>query len=159
MAVNRGPPPARATSVRTTAVWRVTSRTSDLVSLVTHAIFAEHVPAQLTGIEDVEQALREMRKSCRGRLIVTRGDRGACVLDGARFHHEPAFPVIPVDTTGAGDVFRGGFIFALLQGQPIERALRTANAAAAVSCTRLGALNGVPTLDEVLLLMEANVQP
>jgi sugar/nucleoside kinase (ribokinase family) len=46
-------------------------------------------------------------------------------------------------------VFRGGFIYALLDGQPIDRALRTANAAAAVSCTRLGALNGVPTLNEV----------
>ena len=54
-----------------------------------------------------------------------------------------------VDTTGAGDVFRGGFIYALVHGQPMDQALRTANAAAAVSCTRLGALNGVPTLAEV----------
>jgi len=45
-----------------------------------------------------------------------------------------------------------------VHGQPIEQALRTANAAAAVSCTRLGALNGVPTLDEVRELMAANVQ-
>ena len=58
-----------------------------------------------------------------------------------------------VDTTGAGDVFRGGFIYALVNGQPMDQALRTANAAAAVSCTRLGALNGVPTLDEVNALI------
>ena len=64
-----------------------------------------------------------------------------------------------VDTTGAGDVFRGGFIYALVHGQPIDQALRTANAAAAVSCTRLGALNGVPTLDEVnALLASGNVR-
>ena len=58
-----------------------------------------------------------------------------------------------LDTTGAGDVFRGGFIYALVDGQPIEQALRTANAAAAVSCTRLGALNGVPNLEEVTELL------
>lgn len=136
----------------------ITPRTLDLVSAVTHAILAEHVPAQLTGIEDVEQALREMRKNYRGVLVVTRGDRGACALEETRFHNEAAFDVAAVDTTGAGDVFRGGFIFALLQGQPIERALRTANAAAAVSCTRLGALDGVPTPDEVQSLTTANVQ-
>jgi sugar/nucleoside kinase (ribokinase family) len=62
-----------------------------------------------------------------------------------------------VDTTGAGDVFRGGFIYALVDRQPMDQALRTANAAAAVSCTRLGALNGVPTLAEVRELMTVNV--
>jgi sulfofructose kinase len=70
-------------------------------------------------------------------------------LEGDRFYHAPAFTVHAVDTTGAGDVFRGGFIYALLEGLPMDQALRTANAAAAVSCTRLGALNGVPSLDEV----------
>jgi sugar/nucleoside kinase (ribokinase family) len=83
------------------------------------------------------------------------GEHGAMALEGNRFYYEPAFSVHTVDTTGAGDVFRGGFIYALLDGQPIDRILRTANAAAAVSCTRLGALNGVPTLDEVNELMAA----
>ena len=85
------------------------------------------------------------------------GEHGSSALEGDRFHHEPAFKVHAIDTTGAGDVFRGGFIYALVNGQPIGQALRTANAAAAVSCTRLGALNGVPTLAEVHELMAANV--
>jgi sugar/nucleoside kinase (ribokinase family) len=54
-----------------------------------------------------------------------------------------------VDTTGAGDVFRAGFLFALLRGWSTEDTLRFANAAAAVSCTRLGALGGIPSLHEV----------
>jgi sugar/nucleoside kinase (ribokinase family) len=44
----------------------------------------------------------------------------------------------------------------LIKGQPMDQALKTANAAAAVSCTRLGALNGVPTLDEVRELVTAD---
>jgi sulfofructose kinase len=136
---------------------RITPRTAELVSLMTHAIFAEHVLVQLTGIDDPEQALREIRKTHDALLCVTRGDHGAVALDGDRFYREPAFDVSAVDTTGAGDVFRGGFIYALLHGQPIDQALRTANAAAAVSCTRLGALNGVPAMDEIQAVMLANV--
>ena len=79
-------------------------------------------------------------------------------FDGERLYREPACQVHAVDTTGAGDVFRGGFIYALIQRQPIDQALRTANAAAAVSCTRLGALNGVPSLAEVREVMAANVR-
>jgi sugar/nucleoside kinase (ribokinase family) len=54
-----------------------------------------------------------------------------------------------VDTTGAGDVFRGAFIYAMLRGLPPGEVLRVANAAAAISVTRPGALDSVPTLLEV----------
>jgi sulfofructose kinase len=142
----------------TSDIDRLTLRTEELVSSVTHAIFAQHVPANLTGVNDMETALRKLRKKHANVLCVTMGEHGAIALDGDRFYHEPAFRVHAVDTTGAGDVFRGGFIYALLHHQPIDQALRTANAAAAVSCTRLGALNGVPTMDEVRELMAADVR-
>ena len=61
----------------------------------------------------------------------------------------PAFGVTAVDTTGAGDVFRAGLIYATLQGWPVVESLRFANAAAAASCLSLGAMAGVPGLDEV----------
>ncbi len=141
----------------TSDIDRLTPRTEQLAATVTHAIFAQHVPTALTGIADTEAALRSLRKTLDNVLVVTMGEHGASALDGDRFYHEPAFAVHAVDTTGAGDVFRGGFIYALVNGQPMDQALRTANAAAAVSCTRLGALNGVPTLAEVRELMTANV--
>jgi sugar/nucleoside kinase (ribokinase family) len=75
-------------------------------------------------------------------------------LDGDRLLQSPGFEVHAVDTTGAGDVFRGGFIFGLLQEWPVDRALRFANAAAAVSCTRTGALDGVPGREDVERLLE-----
>ena len=70
----------------------------------------------------------------------------------------PGFPVTAVDTTGAGDVFRGGLIFALLRGWHTAEALRFANAAAAISCTRLGAIDGVPSLADVEQLI-ASARP
>jgi sugar/nucleoside kinase (ribokinase family) len=132
---------------------RVTDRTPELVASVTVPIFAEHVPAALTGESDPERALRKIRKHHAGLLCVTLGTSGAMALDGDRLVHEPAFAIDAVDTTGAGDVFRGAFICARLAGRPIDEVLQFANAAAAKSCTRLGAIAGVPTLADVQQLV------
>ena len=75
------------------------------------------------------------------------------LLVGDQLIVEKGFPISAVDTTGAGDVFRAAFIYGLLNQYPPQRMLRFANAAAAVSCTRAGAIAGVPTLDEVEQLM------
>ncbi|HEY8551311.1 MAG TPA: PfkB family carbohydrate kinase [Vicinamibacterales bacterium] len=133
----------------TSDIDRLTDRTEELVAAVSIPIFAEHVPAALTGKQDPEAALRALRKKHDGLLCVTLGAQGALALDGDRAIHSPGFPITAVDTTGAGDVFRGGFIYATLRGWPIEQVLRFANAAAAVSCTRLGALAGIPDLADV----------
>jgi ribokinase len=62
----------------------------------------------------------------------------------------PAFSVQTIDTTGAGDVFHGGFIFGLLKGWGIEDTIRFASATAALKCTKVGGRSGIPTLDETL---------
>jgi len=147
-----------AGAIVTSDIDHVTPRTAELASSVTHAIFSQHVVVALTGASDVERALRTLRERHDGVLVVTMGEHGSIALDGDTLHYEPAFQVRAVDTTGAGDVFRGGLIYALVNGETVGQALRTANAAAAVSCTRLGALNGVPTLDEVRELMASNVR-
>jgi sulfofructose kinase len=133
----------------TSDIDRVTRRTDDLLRAMTVPIFSEHVPRELTGEADPERALRALRQRHDGWLCVTLGSRGSMLLERDRLHHVPAFTVAVVDTTGAGDVFRGAFIFALLRGDTPDAILTFANAAAAVSCTRAGALAGVPSLDEV----------
>jgi sulfofructose kinase len=127
----------------------ITPRTDELLSQVTIPILAEHVPHEVTGMSDLEAAMRAMRKPHHDLFCVTLGIRGSAALDGERFVQAPAVAVTAVDTTGAGDVFRAGFIYGALQRWPSERTLRFANAAAAVSCTRRGALPSVPRLLEV----------
>jgi sugar/nucleoside kinase (ribokinase family) len=133
---------------------RLTERTEELVAAVTVPIFAEHVPPALTGESDQERALRKLRRRHDGLLVVTLGAAGAMALDGDRVHRVPAYEVEVVDTTGSGDVFRGGFIYGLVHGWPVERTLRFANAAAAASCTRLGAINGAPGAEETQRLVD-----
>ena len=132
----------------TSDIETVGDKTGELITLVTVPIFAEHVLEPLTGERDVEGALRKLRRCHTGMLCVTLGARGATLLAGDRLYEEPAFPTTVVDTTGAGDVFRGGFIGALLRGDAPEDILRFANAAAAISCSRAGAIASVPLMDE-----------
>ena len=159
---------ARSAGIPVTSdIERVTERTEALVAAVTIPILAEHALEQLTGERDFERALRiarqqRVRQGVRLKpdttyehdmLCVTLGARGAMLLEGDRLHHVPGLAVDVVDTTGAGDVFRGAFITALLRGDSPADILRFANAAAAISCTRLGAINGVPTVEEVGALL------
>jgi sulfofructose kinase len=128
---------------------RVTDRTGELVAAVSIPIFAEHVLPAITGEADPERALRKLRRTHAGMLCVTLGSRGSMMLAGDRLYYKPGVAVAAVDTTGAGDVFRAGFIYALLNGKPPEEILTFANAAAALSCTKPGALNSVPTLADI----------
>lgn len=146
----RGAAIARRAGIPVTSdLEQVTDRTGELIAAVTVPILAEHLVEPLTGEADVERGLRKLRREHGGMLCVTRGARGAVLLAGDRLYQEPATPVIVVDTTGAGDVFRGALIYALLRGDEPAAMLRFASAVAAISCTRPGAISGVPTLDEV----------
>jgi sulfofructose kinase len=87
---------------------------------------------------------------------ITRGAEGATFVDrDRRLIHVPGFKVNVVDTTGAGDVFHGGFIYGLLQGWPLEEIIRFANAVAAMKCTQIGARRGIPTLAEVRRFLDS----
>lgn len=131
----------------------VSDRTATLLDLISVPILAERVPQLLTGEPDPERALRALRQPHHRMICVTLGIQGAMLLTGDRVYQAPACAVDAVDCTGAGDVFRGAFIAAMLRGDKPEDILRFANAAAAVSCTREGALNGVPAADEVAALL------
>lgn len=82
-------------------------------------------------------------------FTVTSGARGSHTWDGTKVWHVPAFTVDVVDTTGAGDVFHGGYLFGLLQGWPLQRVVTFAAAAAALKCGALGAQAGIPRRDTV----------
>ena len=61
----------------------------------------------------------------------------------------PGFTVKAVDTTAAGDIFNGALAVALAEGQSLADAVRFANAAAAISVTRLGAQPSAPKRKEI----------
>jgi ribokinase len=81
-------------------------------------------------------------------VILKLGEQGCYYSDGEQSFSSPGFPVTARDTTAAGDTFNGALAVALAENKPIADALRFANAAAALSVTRLGAQASIPTRAE-----------
>lgn len=100
--------------------------------------------ADLCGSDDVEAGLAFLSAHCPGLSIVTLGAEGAVAVTGSGDRISVSgYPVVPVDTTGAGDAFAGAFLyFHFIDGRDPADSIRLANAVAAASCTRLGARSG-----------------
>ena len=103
----------------------------------------------IISLDDARRAAAALRRQGPRAVIITLGADGA-LLDGAEGQaHVPAFPITPIDTTGAGDTFCGALAVALVEGQPLATAARFASAAAALSVTRLGAQPSIPWRREI----------
>ncbi len=82
-------------------------------------------------------------------VILTLGARGAFVATKEGGQLVPGFKVKPVNTTAAGDIFNGALAVKLAEGRSLIEAVRFANAAGALSVTKLGAQPSAPTLSEI----------
>jgi sugar/nucleoside kinase (ribokinase family) len=130
---------------------------AQLYPLVDYLVTSEEFPARVTGIADHRTALAALHERFGCALVAaTLGSRGALALCEGQFVEVPGFAVTAKDTTGAGDAFRGGFLYGLLGGLDVEATLRTANAVAALNCTALGARGGLPTAAELDAFLRAN---
>jgi ribokinase len=112
----------------------------------------EHEAAVLGARLGVAEA-RGLRVALGIDVIVTLGEHGAVLLRDGAEASVPAFPVAPVDTTGAGDCFCGVLCAGLCRGVPLEMAMRRAAAAAAIACTRPGAASAMPMARETDALL------
>jgi ribokinase len=102
---------------------------------------------------DVRAAAAALRARGPKTVVLTLGSRGAYVdSDGVRAV-VPTFPVPAVDTTAAGDVHCGALAVALVEGRALVDAVRFANAAAALSVTRLGAQPSAPSRADIDALL------
>ena len=138
---------------------RVLPLPADLLPLVDYLTPNEIEAGLLTDREvrtpdDAEAAGRALLARGVGTVVVTLGAAGAVAVGATGVIRVPAFPVEAIDTVGAGDAFSGTLAAALAAGAPIADALLAANAAGALTCTRRGAVDAMPTRGEVLALME-----
>ena len=130
----------------------------EVLPLVDILISSKDFPHRMTGISDERASLVEL-KARYGCAIVglTRGERGAILYCQGQFIESPAFAVPGGcrDTTGAGDAFRGGFLYGLLTGKDVEMSLRFGNAVAALKCRSLGARGSLPNEKELNKFLKA----
>jgi sugar/nucleoside kinase (ribokinase family) len=137
--------------------WPGTERLLPLVDLM---VVARRFAEQYTGEADPLQAGPALLGTYRPRqVVITDGARGCWYWSAARrggvqrpaveHLHQPAFATDVVDTTGAGDVFHGAYLYATLQDWPARRCLAFAAATAALKCQALGGRAGIPTREQV----------
>lgn len=118
----------------------------ELLEMVDYLTPNEHEQTLLfASIDGSEQELEKLKEKC----IVTRGSKGVMIYKNSKKIEIPSIKVEAVDTTGAGDSFNGALATALSEGAEIEEACRFANVVGAISVTKLGAQNGMPTKKEV----------
>jgi sulfofructose kinase len=124
-------------------------RMEELLAVTDYLVASESFVRRYAGGQDPREAVGSLSRMGPQVVVVTMGKKGCiCLSPGGVFHH-PAFSVPVVDTTGAGDVFHGGFLYGLLSGWDLPAAVRFASAAAALKCRHIGGRSGIPTLDQV----------
>lgn len=148
------------------------SGAESVLPFVDHLIVSKRFACGFTNLSDPFSACRELMKRGFETVVVTIGEKG-CICGSPRgfttsssagesktrgggaegIFHSPGFPVKVVDTTGAGDVFHGAFIYGLLQEWDLKKTAQLACAAAALKCRELGGRAGIPDLAEVMSFM------
>lgn len=113
-------------------------------------------PCWETSLQDFMKQLESLGLSM---VTVTLGERGSITFNHGEIIRIPAIPVKAVDTTGAGDVFHGGYIYGLMQGWDICETVRFASAMAALKCTRIGGRAGIPDLLETRQFLTGQSSP
>jgi sugar/nucleoside kinase (ribokinase family) len=128
--------------------------TRDLILSSSYVVSSCEFPERFTGIADLQEALKSIKAMGPKCVVATLGKDGALCLSEGGFARSRGFEVDCVDSTGAGDVFHGAFIYGLAMGLNIERILDFSNAAAALNCTAIGARGGIKPVAEIFDLIE-----
>ena len=131
------------------------SGVKEVFPYVDHLIVSKRFACGFVKTSDPFKACRQLMKRGFQTVVVTTGEEGCICGSGKEIFHSPGFKVKVIDTTGAGDVFHGAFIFGLLQKWSLKKTARFANACAAMKCRELGGRAGIPTLEQVTSFMKS----
>jgi len=101
-------------------------------------------------LDSFEAAIWELKSMTKGRVIVTLGEKGLMYEDRGAIKKIEAIKANVVDTTGAGDVFHGAFVYGLLTERKLETCINLSQAAASLSVEKYGSSKSIPNLEDVL---------
>ena len=123
-------------------------------------IFMPSLPADsepLFDSDNPDEVIRKSHEMGAQIVVLTMGEMGAIVSDSnQQYRIKPHVHGDVVDTTGAGDSFKGGFIHGFLSNKSIEESALIGNISAGVTITGRGATNAMPYRKQVYKILEAN---
>ena len=125
------------------------------LELVEWFILNEIEGKDITGETQPQAILDELlRRYPACHVVLTLGEHGSIYADATQRIYQGIVATHAVDTTAAGDTFTGYFIHALLKGEGVQQALKTAACASANTVSRPGAGRSIPTAEEVRAAMK-----
>ncbi len=127
---------------------------NELLPLVDHLVVSKSFSDKFTDNEEPGQAAMKFLGMGFKTVVITLGSYGSVCATEGDFFQTDAFDIEVLDTTGAGDVFHGAYIYGLSKGWDLKEVVEFASAAAAMKCVRIGGRQGIPTVDEVVQFME-----
>lgn len=135
---------------------RTSAGVLELLTKVDHVIASKSFAESMTGLRFEKgnsrtyyQLFQEVQKKVRGTLIITLGEDGCIYESNHEMKLMPAFAVEEIDTTGAGDVFAGAYIYGLATNMQFEERIKLATVAAGVSVSKLGTRNSMIGMEEL----------
>ncbi|MBD3288028.1 hypothetical protein GF337_04425 [candidate division KSB1 bacterium] len=125
-----------------------------ILSMVDYPVVSESFCKSYLSTTSYENALEKLMDNGARAAVITCGAKGCYGADENGILFQPSFEVDVIDTTGAGDVFHGAFIYGLIQNWELAKNLEFSSAAAAINCTYLGGRAGIPGLKKVNQFLE-----
>ena len=114
--------------------------------------FAENVTnikINYTYTNSIVEAYKKLKEMFNTNIIITLEDKGCVYENNGNIKIMPSIKVKSVDSTGAGDIFHGGLAYALASDFDIEKAVKYANIAGALSVEKVGGRFSIPDLKDV----------
>lgn len=111
---------------------------------------------RLTGLDDDEAVVKEMRKLGAELILLKRGEEGLLAARGDQRVQAPGLDVEAKDATGAGDSVAGAMIYGVLHDLPLEKLAVLGNATGAAKVQNIGTGHNMPTLKQIATVLEEN---
>lgn len=135
---------------------RMSKEIVELAKMCNYVICSKDFAEEMTGIrfdysrnETIRDIFLALKKIFTGNIIVTLESKGSLYELGGIIKIMPSIEVQPVDSTGAGDIFHGAFIYGLASRYGLEKILKIANVAGALSTEHIGGRFSVPDKEEI----------
>lgn len=119
--------------------------------------FAEKVTKMQINFENIKTIgaiYKKLKELFNNKIIVTLENNGALYEFNNKIRIMRPLTVETIDTTGAGDVFHGAFIYGILNRYDLESTIRISNIAASLSVTKLGGRTSIPTKESVKEILD-----
>jgi len=147
-----------ATVILDPSPWESVTLTPGVFADVDYLMPNEGEARALAGTTNLNEAAAVLLRLGARSVVVKRGEKGVFAVGAFESPEVPAFPVVSVDTTAAGDSFQGAFAASIDLGFDLDTALYRAMAAGALTVTRPGAQQSMPDEVEVAAFLEARLR-